>query len=607
VGKLAEAYVDIRGDDSDLDATLNRSQASLGSFVAGAKSSLAGLAAAAGIGSIGAIGVALFHAADRAADLHESLDKVGNAFGPAGGGIVKLADELADRFGVVKQESLDAASAFGLMGRAAGLTREQSAGLGAEFTRFGIDLASFHNLTNQEAFEKLRSGLAGESEPLRPLGILLSEDAVKAEALAMGLTKVKRELTDQEKVLARASLIRKQMETQGSAGDLERTAGSTKNQLKKLQGDIENFKTALGESLISPLGEAIKLVRELGEDFAKAFGTTPLEGFGAELKAILQAIRAAREDGTLGRANAAVKAARDPLGFLLDNRQAIAKKGMEALGLAKPPPAGKPGESTQDRADRLAGVAKGIPGSPAEVRAAQEKAFLAQRQARDRQLFEMARKDFDERRGIQKKEASEALNALGRGALRSLFGGFAAIPGALSQDRLTSLAAQARLQEAAGSNRLIRPDRVATPSLLEFSRMSDREKERMRARLERQAREDNFRMATGYRGDKLGAAAGGVGPLSGAAGLLLRGGLEAARKLGENAYNPDRRMSQSFGGSALDINRAMQAEILDQSDVQRKQLEKLEEAGKKLGEIKEGIGEVAKNLKDKFVARFNGK
>ena len=64
-----------------------------------------------------------------------------------------------------------------------------------------------HRQPERDAFDKIRSGLAGEAEPLRPLGIMLSEDAVKVEAVAMGLTRVKRELTEQEKILARMSLI----------------------------------------------------------------------------------------------------------------------------------------------------------------------------------------------------------------------------------------------------------------------------------------------------------------------------------------------------------------------------------------------------------------
>lgn len=297
MGKLAEAYVDIKGDDSNLNATLNRSDGALSRFVAGANARLGGIALAAGLATGVAGLAAAFEAVKKAADLGESLDKVKNAFGPSGGAIVKQADELAKKYGIVRREALDAASAFGLMGRAAGLTKEQSAQLGNTFVKLGIDLASFHNLTNAEAFEKLRSGLAGESEPLRPLGILLSEDAVKAEALASGLVKVNRTLTDQEKVLARVSLIQKQMANQGAVGDRERTADSTANQMKKIAGDWENFKTELGKELIPALSESIKLAHELGATFEKTFGAGPVQAFGAELKAMAAAWRVQNDIG----------------------------------------------------------------------------------------------------------------------------------------------------------------------------------------------------------------------------------------------------------------------------------------------------------------------
>ena len=237
-----------------MQAGLGRARSMLTSFTA--------KAATISIGAVGGgAGIAggLLAAAKSAANLGESVSKVRVVFGRSATGMIDQADDLAKRFGVVKQEALDAAAGFGLMGRAAGLSQEASAGLGKELVQLGLDMASFHNISNQEAFEKLRSGLAGEAEPLRPLGILLSEDAVKAEALAMGLTKVKRELTDQEKVVARLSLIRKQAGP--AVGDLERTADSTANQMRRLEGELQNAAVDFGMKLQDALKDGISLAR----------------------------------------------------------------------------------------------------------------------------------------------------------------------------------------------------------------------------------------------------------------------------------------------------------------------------------------------------------
>jgi hypothetical protein len=238
------------------------------------------------------IGEAMFDAAKKASDLGESVSKVNVSFGPAAKDVVGQADMLAERFGVVKRESLDAAAAFGLMGQAAGQTKEESAAMGNRFVRMGLDIASFHNIANAEAFEKLRSGLAGEIEPLRQIGILLSEDAVQAQALKMGLVGSASEakhLTQQQKVSARVELIAAQM---GPAmGDLERTAGSAANQLRKLQGDMENLTTEFGNELQDALRAGLGLARDLGKAIADATGKGAPKAVGEVVKATVDATR----------------------------------------------------------------------------------------------------------------------------------------------------------------------------------------------------------------------------------------------------------------------------------------------------------------------------
>lgn len=90
--------------------------------------------------------------------------------------------------------------------------------------------------------------MVGEAEPLRSLGVLLSEDAVNAEALRMGLVKGNEELTDAQKVTARAALITKGLAD--ASGDLERTSGSTANQLRKFTGSAGNLATVVGGSVL---------------------------------------------------------------------------------------------------------------------------------------------------------------------------------------------------------------------------------------------------------------------------------------------------------------------------------------------------------------------
>lgn len=131
--------------------------------------------------------------------------------------------------------------------------------LSQDFTMLAQDLSSFYNVAESDALAKLRSGLAGEAEPLRDFGVFLNAAAVEAKALELGLQKVNGAFTDQQKVVARAAVIMEQ--TTAAQGDAARTAGSYANQLKGLQGQWHDLQIALGE-LILPA--ALKVVQALG-------------------------------------------------------------------------------------------------------------------------------------------------------------------------------------------------------------------------------------------------------------------------------------------------------------------------------------------------------
>lgn len=260
--KIAEAWVEFTGRFSALEKSV--------ASIKGIASSIGPIALTIGVGAIGA---GLLDAAKSAANLNETISKTKVVFGGSSGAITALADDLAERFGLVKQVTLDAASNLGLVTQAAGLTEGASAKLSVQLTKLAADASSFFNVGFDEALEKIRAGLVGESEPIRSFGVLLSEDAVAAEALALGLATSKKEIDDQAKVMARASLITKGLAK--ANGDLERTADSAANQIKKLVGEFENLKADFGAQLTGPLTEAIALARELGATLgsaAKAFG-----------------------------------------------------------------------------------------------------------------------------------------------------------------------------------------------------------------------------------------------------------------------------------------------------------------------------------------------
>lgn len=110
------------------------------------------------------------------------------------------------------------------------------------------DMASFYNLSSTEAFNKLRAGLTGETEPLKALGILVDENTIKQVAYSEGIATTGSELTQQQKVLARYVAILKQ--TGNAQGDLARTINSPANQLRILKNQVSQLGLAFSNFLL---------------------------------------------------------------------------------------------------------------------------------------------------------------------------------------------------------------------------------------------------------------------------------------------------------------------------------------------------------------------
>jgi len=248
LGKLAEAYVEIGSLSGGLDKGLAASEQKLKDFVGRAQSLMAAL----GVG-LGARG--LMDVAEKGSNLAETMNKVKEVFRDSTSVVTGMADDMAAKFGSVKTVTLDAASNLGLVAQGAGLTAEKSAELSVRLTRLANDASSFFNVPLQDALEKIRSGMVGEAEPLRAFGVLLSDAAMKQEALASHIIPTNRELTEQEKVLARVEIITKGLSK--AQGDAARTMDGYANSIRRLKGEWENFQAEAGQPLASGAADVL--------------------------------------------------------------------------------------------------------------------------------------------------------------------------------------------------------------------------------------------------------------------------------------------------------------------------------------------------------------
>lgn len=126
-------------------------------------------------------------------------------------------------------------------------------------TLLSNDLASFFNIGSEEAFQKIISGLTGEAEPLKRLGIIVTDVRLEQEALAVGIDTATSAMTEQQKVLLRLRAILNQ--TKNAQGDLARTIDSPANQMRILTGQIREQGIALGTALLPVFNNLISIVR----------------------------------------------------------------------------------------------------------------------------------------------------------------------------------------------------------------------------------------------------------------------------------------------------------------------------------------------------------
>jgi hypothetical protein len=183
-----------------------------------------------------------------ASDFEESLNKVKVVFGPAAQEVINFSQTAATQLGMSSQAALDAAGTFGNLFTAMGMAQGPAAEMSTALLQLAADLASFNNLDPTEVLEKLRSGLVGEVEPLRALGVQLNAATVEAKALELGLADTADALTEADKVTARYALIMEQ--TKNAQGDFARTSGGLANQMRILKAQFTNAGASIGAVML---------------------------------------------------------------------------------------------------------------------------------------------------------------------------------------------------------------------------------------------------------------------------------------------------------------------------------------------------------------------
>lgn len=190
-----------------------------------------------------------------ASDLQEVENVVDKTFGNSSDIIDAFAKSAASAFGVGELQAKQFTGTIGAMFKSMGLGEQDVLNMSQGITQLAGDMASFYNLDPEEAFEKLRSGISGETEPLKQLGINMSVANLEAYALSEGITKAYKDMDQAEQATLRYNYI--MSATADAQGDFAATSGSFANQQRILQLNIDNLKSSIGEGLLPVVTEMI--------------------------------------------------------------------------------------------------------------------------------------------------------------------------------------------------------------------------------------------------------------------------------------------------------------------------------------------------------------
>lgn len=268
MGKLADLFVEIGGHSQALDKDLSTTLAKI-QGMAGQAQGLMNVAISATV--YGKIGKTFMELADAGAALGGSIRRSGVIFGDNSRQIVGFADQMAEKFGTVRSESISATTAMGTFLRGGGMDEAKAAKMAIELTKLADGAASFYRIPLGDAVQKVGMGLMGATRGLHEWGIFITDDQIKAEALRMKIRDTTGELTEQEQMTVRMSLITKELTKYTDAHTA--SLSGYQGQIKMLKGELENWKEDVGVPFAKSLGMVMKQAREggIGSAFAKSW------------------------------------------------------------------------------------------------------------------------------------------------------------------------------------------------------------------------------------------------------------------------------------------------------------------------------------------------
>ena len=196
---------------------------------------------------------------------------------------IDFQERLEEKLGVNIEESMRYQALFNSMTKSMGLSADYAYILSENMTKLGYDLASLYNIDTENAMTKLRAGLAGQTEPLRELGLDITEQSLKPILQQLKITdsdgelRSIRNMSQGEKAILRYMAVLQQATI--AQGDFANTMESPANQLRIFNAQVTAFKRNMGNlwqgilgGILPYVNAVMMVINELLKMVAKLFG-----------------------------------------------------------------------------------------------------------------------------------------------------------------------------------------------------------------------------------------------------------------------------------------------------------------------------------------------
>lgn len=200
-------------------------------------------------------------------DLEEVQNVVDVTFGGMSNQINEWAKTTAENFGMSELSAKQYSSTIGAMFKSMGIGGQQLTDMSKKMAELAGDMASFYNLDTDTAFQKIRAGISGETEPLKQLGVNLSEANLEQFRLSQGMTTAYNKMNQQQKALLRYNYLLHV--TSDAQGDFARTSNSWANQTRILSLQFQSLKADIGAGLINVLTPVLQVINRIIAGLAK--------------------------------------------------------------------------------------------------------------------------------------------------------------------------------------------------------------------------------------------------------------------------------------------------------------------------------------------------